>query len=155
MSWQVLLCSSHPTATVAAAPVVAGVVGPRHKSYGIVCPACALLAVRHCAPALRTSLMAHLGHLGAWHGSEVAGGDGSAVQERGNSAEEERDTVKSSVTDRRPWNLGETRHNGFEGQISTFQRQLCHQHHRSDICGVSKLDNGSDLVWSVRVCGDG
>ena len=105
---------------MAAAPaVVAGVVvvvvGPRHKSYGIVCPACALLAVRHCAPALRTSLMAHLGHLGAWHGSEVAGGDSSAVQERGNSAEEERDTVKSSVADRRPWNLGETRHNGFEG----------------------------------------
>ena len=60
--------------------------------------------------------MAHLGH-GAWHGSEVAGGDSNAVQEEGgNSAEEERDTVKSSVADRRLWNLGETRHNGFEGE---------------------------------------
>ena len=35
----------------------------------------------------------------------------------------ERDTVKSSVADRRLWNLGETRHNGFEGQISAFQRR--------------------------------
>ena len=64
---------------------------------------------------VRTSLMAHLGH-GAWHGSEVAarrGGDSNAVE--GNSAEES-DTVKSSVADRRLWNLGETRHNGFEGE---------------------------------------
>ena len=139
MSWQEgLLCSSHPNA----AEVVAG--PPAQDSV-------------HGRVGLRTSLMAHLGHLGAWHGSEVAGGDSSAVQERGNSAEEERDTAKSSVADRRPWNLGETRHNGFEGaDLNIPEAELSFASQIVVVvCRVGKLENSSDLVWRVRVCGDG
>ena len=69
---------------------------------------------------------------------------------RGNSAEEERDTAKSSVADRRPWNLGETRHNGFEGeQISTFQRGnslLPPQHHRLFVVSANS-------TTAVTLCG--
>ena len=73
----------------------------------------------------------------------------------------ERDTVKSSVADRRLWNLGETRHNGFEGADLGIPEKVSlvqHQQHQSWLFGVSKL-GGNDLVWGVvavvRVCSDG
>ena len=74
----------------------------------------------------------------------------------------ERDTVKSSVADRRLWNLGETRHNGFEGADLGIPEKvtLVHsqQHQSSWLFDVRKL-GGNDLVWGVvavvRVCSDG
>ena len=50
----------------------------------------------------------------------------------GSSAEESCDTVKSPVADRRPWNLGETRHNGFEGaDLNIPEATNSPLHHRS------------------------
>ena len=42
------------------------------------------------------------------------------------------------------------------GQISTFQRPLSFASQIVVVvCRVGKLENSSDLVWRVRVCGDG
>ena len=42
------------------------------------------------------------------------------------------------------------------GQISTFQRPLSFTSQIVVVvCRVGKLENSGDLVWRVRVCGDG